>query len=91
VPSLLLDEGTFNIDVGSDSSLGETCGICGSQSGELIYRNGTAVEPIPAEQQRLVESYRVEAAEMMTMKPECGEFIACNAAECGTIKSIILS
>ena len=71
-----IDGGSISLSVGSGSSLGESCGICGTQSGELVYLNGTAATN-PAEQQEVVESYRVPAAEMSLrpIRPECGEDI----------------
>ena len=63
--------------MGNGSSLNESCGICGTQSGELVYLNGTAATN-PAEQQSVVESYRVPPAADMSLRPirpECGEDI----------------
>ena len=69
-----IDGGSISLSVGSGSSLGESCGICGTQSGELVYLNGTAATN-PAEQLEVVESYRVPAADMSLrpIRPECGE------------------
>ena len=71
-----IDGGSVSLSVGSGSSLNESCGICGTQSGELVYLNGTAATN-PAEQQSVVESYRIPAAEMSLrpIRPECGEDI----------------
>lgn len=75
----LTDDGSFTISVGSGSTLGETCGICGSQGGELLFRNGS-VATNPGVQQEFVDSYRVtpdaDMALRLPIRQECGKFMA---------------
>ena len=52
-----------SIGTGSGSGLSETCGICGTQSGQLRSSDGS-VATNPTEIAAFVESYRVAAADI---------------------------
>ena len=62
------------MSVGHDSSLVESCGICGTQDGRLLYLNGS-VATIPSERQAFVESYRVPARDqsLRPIRAECSK------------------
>ena len=65
---------SISLSVGTGSSLLESCGICGTQDGQLLTLNGT-VATTPSERQAFVESYRVPAADqsLRPIRPECSK------------------
>ena len=60
-----------------ESSLLETCGICGTRSGELLSLSGE-IASSPSERTAFVESYRVPVDDMSLrpLRQECGESAA---------------
>ena len=65
---------SVTLSVQSGSSLLETCGICGTQSGQLLSLDGS-VATNPAQQQAFVESYRAPASAvtLRPIRPVCSE------------------
>ncbi len=65
------------IDVSSRSSLVETCGVCGTQRGQLLSPNGqiTAIDANLEEKQAFVTSYRVPVSDhvLRPVRHECGK------------------
>ena len=68
------DSPSISLGVGAGSSLLESCGICGTQSGQLLSLNGS-IATTPSDRQVFVESYRVPAAEqsLRPMRAECSK------------------
>ncbi len=70
-------DGTITIEASPGSSLLETCGICGTQQGQLLSLDGTvtAMDASMAEKQVFVASYRVPARNQLLrpVRPECGK------------------
>ena len=65
------------INSSSSSSLLETCGICGTQQGELLSLDGS-ITPLDASmevKQAFVSGYRVPARDqsLRPVRPECGK------------------
>ena len=66
---------SIEISVGSSSTLQETCGICGTQNGELFNVDEGTVAVTVAERMAFVRSYRV-AGKDQSLRPqraECGK------------------
>ena len=64
----------IGISVGPATSLRETCGICGTQQGELLNLNDGSIATTLEERLAFVSSYRVPAREqsLRPQRTECG-------------------
>jgi len=66
------------IRVASDSSLLETCGICGTQDGDLLALDGQITPPGASleQTQAFVSSYRVPVKDhfLRPVRSECGKY-----------------
>ena len=65
------------IEADSSNALQETCGICGTQNGQLLQLDGTIARTM-AEIADFVESYRVPARDqsLRPQRPECGMYFS---------------
>ena len=70
----MVDDASISIAVDPGSTLLETCGICGTQSGRLIDLNGFEATNM-MELRRVVESYRLAARyqTLRPIRPECSK------------------
>ena len=71
----LIEEGSMSFTVDSGSSLLQTCGICGTQNGQVIDLNGF-VATTPAEHLKVAESYRTPARyqSLRVIRKECSKW-----------------
>ena len=70
-PSLII------VTVVTGSSLGETCGLCGTQSGDLRRTNGTIAEITDRAQVEAFTMDYLTAADQQALRPirrECSEY-----------------
>lgn len=85
------EEASISITVDSGSSLTQTCGLCGTQSGQLLTLSGGVATSL-SERAEFVESYRVPAAEMSLrpVRTECSKCVHSCYQEGGVLLLIVL-
>ena len=69
------DTPAFTVSVSSGSSIGETCGLCGTQEGQLQFRNGDIAD--------ITDRVEVEAFTMSYLVPARDQALRPQRRECG--------
>ena len=71
------DTAAFTVSVSSGSSIGETCGLCGTQEGQLQFRDGTFAD--------ITDRVEVEAFTMSYLVPARDQALRPQRRECGEL------